>query len=134
MFTSIPICQVWLFSGLMLNLVQLVCFLTIRPINKSLYRAINYYLTYSLWSDFVFLGEWYAGGQRKYNLLEFSPVLMFIIFYIDLVRVFFPDEESERLCYKEHTIMVMNHTYEVDWLWAWFVGDWRHGLAVSLNT
>ena len=50
---------------------------------------------------------------------------------INLVRVFFPDEESERLVYEQDTIMVMNHTYEVDWLWAWFVGDACHGLAVS---
>lgn len=37
-------------SGLIVNLVQAVFYVGLRPFNKALYRKINYYLCYTLYS------------------------------------------------------------------------------------
>lgn len=37
-------------SGIVINLIQFSLYLTIRFINKKLYRKLNYYLIYTLWS------------------------------------------------------------------------------------
>jgi hypothetical protein len=37
-------------SGVIINLIQFIAFVTIGSINIGLYRRINYYLIYSSWS------------------------------------------------------------------------------------
>lgn len=55
----------WLLSGLVLNVLQAVAWLTVRPISKHHYRTINYYLTYSNWSQVVVLAEWLSGCRAR---------------------------------------------------------------------
>ena len=36
-------------SGLFVNCIQAVLFITLKHVNIDLYRKINYYLTYTIW-------------------------------------------------------------------------------------
>ncbi|KAA0190417.1 hypothetical protein HAZT_HAZT008713 [Hyalella azteca] len=85
----------------MINAVQFILYFTIRPFNKSLYRNINYYLMYSIMAQILFLAEWWSGSE---------------------VRVY-TDPEDRKLWGREHSLIIMNHTYEVDWLMGWMVAD-----------
>ena len=40
----------FLLSGLLINAIQLVLWLTVRPFNRWLYRKINVHLLATLWS------------------------------------------------------------------------------------
>lgn len=107
---SLVLGQIWLLSGLLINALQLLMFLTVKPFNINIYRRINYYLTYSMWSQVVTMAEWLSGSK---------------------VNIFYPDVESEFYFDKEHTLCVANHKYELDWLWAWLAADKFHNLGVS---
>lgn len=95
------LCVTFFISGVIINAVQFFFYLTIRPFNKPLYCTINYYLMYSLMSQVLFLAEWWSGSD---------------------VRVYTEDADFEKWG-TEHAIIVMNHTYEVDWLMGWIVSD-----------
>ncbi|XP_011311483.1 1-acyl-sn-glycerol-3-phosphate acyltransferase gamma [Fopius arisanus] len=85
-------------SGLMINFIQCLLWITLRPLSKYLYRKINYYLCYSFYSELVFMAEWWSGTD--------------LIIYID-------KEEFEKYYGHEHGYLLMNHTYEIDWLMGW---------------
>ena len=102
---------VWFLSGLILNFLQLLLYLFIKPLNPTLFRSLNYYLTYSSWSQVVVLAEFLSGSR---------------------VRVFYADPESEKLFGTEHTICVSNHKFETDWLFSWMVVEKLSCLGVSM--
>ncbi|ENN81517.1 1-acyl-sn-glycerol-3-phosphate acyltransferase gamma [Dendroctonus ponderosae] len=85
-------------SGLILNLIQAVFYLGLRPFNKALYRKINWYLCYSLYSQLVCVAEWWADVE--------------LLLYID-------KKDWETYFGKEHGYCIMNHSYEIDWLMGW---------------
>ncbi|KAK4293799.1 hypothetical protein Pmani_033523 [Petrolisthes manimaculis] len=95
------LCVTFFISGVIINAFQFLFYVTIRPFNKALYCNINYYLMYSLMSQVLFLAEWWSGSE---------------------VRVFTSDEEFQKFG-KEHALIIMNHTFEVDWLMGWMVAD-----------
>lgn len=84
-------------SGLVINTVQCVLYFGLKPFNKRLYRKIGYYLCYSFYSQLVFLADWWSGTT---------------------LYVYISDEDL-KYCGKEHVLLLMNHTYEVDWLVGW---------------
>lgn len=49
------------------------------------------------------------------------------------VRMFFADKDSLESHAKSHTLYIMNHRYELDWLYAWMVLDKFGGLGVWLS-
>lgn len=100
----------WFLSGLIINLAQLVIFLAVKPVSPSLFRRLNYLLTYSSWSQLVSLAESFPGSTR--------------------VRVFFKDEESRKAFGREASIAISNHALEVDWLLLWCVID-KYGFLAS---
>ncbi|XP_056635997.1 1-acyl-sn-glycerol-3-phosphate acyltransferase delta-like [Diorhabda carinulata] len=95
-------------SGIIVNLVQCILYLCLRPFNKWLYRKINWYLCYTIYSQLVCLGDWWS--QSK------------IYVYTDK-KVF------DKYFGKEHAYCIMNHTYEVDWLIGWMITDKLHLLG-----
>lgn len=42
------------------------------------------------------------------------------------------DEEALRLFGREHCMVIMNHKYDVDWLWSWFICEKLGMLGVSI--
>ena len=48
------------------------------------------------------------------------------------LTVYFADEESRKLMGTRHTMYIMNHNYEIDWLVAWQATERFGILAVCL--
>ncbi|KAG7168072.1 1-acyl-sn-glycerol-3-phosphate acyltransferase delta-like [Homarus americanus] len=105
------LCVTFFISGVIINAVQFLLYVTLRPFNKSLYCTLNYYLIYSLMSQVLFLAEWWSGSE---------------------IRVFTSDE-AYQMWGKEHALIIMNHTYEVDWLMGWIVADRSHTLGKMMQ-
>jgi len=90
-------------SGLMINMVQLVLYLVIVKLldNRSLFRSFNYYLIYAIYGQLLFIADWWSGSKVTY---------------------YCQDEVLDGLG-QEHAVILMNHHYELDWLYGWMVGD-----------
>jgi len=95
-------------SGVIVNLVQCVLYLFLRPLNKRVYRKINWYLCATVYAQLVFMGDWWSG----------SDILCFI-----------DKDDFDKYWGKEHAYCVMNHTYEIDWLIGWMICDRIHLLG-----
>ncbi|XP_068630206.1 1-acyl-sn-glycerol-3-phosphate acyltransferase gamma-like [Battus philenor] len=85
-------------SGLILNFIQAILYLGLRPFDKALYRKINYYLSYSFYCQLVFMSEWWSGTT---------------------VSLYVKKDEYNKYYGKEHGYLIMNHSYEIDWLMGW---------------
>ncbi|XP_015604950.1 1-acyl-sn-glycerol-3-phosphate acyltransferase gamma [Cephus cinctus] len=89
-------------SGLIINFFQFLLYFGLKPFSKHFYRKINYYLCYSFYSQLVFLAEWWSGTD--------------VILYIDKT-------EFDKYFGNEHGYVLMNHSYEIDWLMGWMFCD-----------
>ncbi|KAI4464209.1 1-acylglycerol-3-phosphate acyltransferase-related [Holotrichia oblita] len=89
-------------SGILVNCIQCILYLTIHKINKRLYRKLNWYCCFSIYSQLVFMGDWWSDSN--------------VILYIKR-------EDLDKYWGKEHAYCVMNHTYEIDWLIGWMTCD-----------
>ncbi|XP_064629130.1 1-acyl-sn-glycerol-3-phosphate acyltransferase gamma-like [Lineus longissimus] len=98
---------IFITSGLIVNFFMF-CSCIIWPFSRSLYRRVNKYLAYSIWSQMVFLAEWWSGSE---------------------VEVVAPPEDLKYYG-KEHGLVVMNHKYDIDWLAGWVLAE-RCGLLGS---
>lgn len=85
-------------SGLILTLIQAILYFGLRPLSKFLYRKINYYLAYSFYSQLVFMSEWWSKSR---------------------LSVYIKKDEYDKYYGKEHGYLLMNHSYEIDWLMGW---------------
>lgn len=65
LLTVLPIDLLFLLSGLAINAVQAVVFLSIRPLSMSLHRRINGFLAELLWLQPVWLLDWWAGVKAQ---------------------------------------------------------------------
>ncbi|ODM93358.1 1-acyl-sn-glycerol-3-phosphate acyltransferase gamma [Orchesella cincta] len=101
-FCQVLLAVVFVTSGLVVDVIQALLYVTIRPFDPTLFRKINYYVTYTLNSQVVFLVEWWS--QSKCQL------------YID-------PKDRDNYLGKEHAILLLNHTYEIDWVMGWLVCD-----------
>uniref|UniRef100_A0A034VZG0 1-acyl-sn-glycerol-3-phosphate acyltransferase gamma n=2 Tax=Bactrocera dorsalis TaxID=27457 RepID=A0A034VZG0_BACDO len=95
-------------SGLVINLVQLILHLTLKPYNVVLFRRIMFYLCYSLNSQLLFVAEWYSNSK---------------------LHVYIDPDDLQKFCGKEHVLLMMNHTYEIDWLAGWMFTEKNHVLG-----
>ncbi|XP_046438312.1 1-acyl-sn-glycerol-3-phosphate acyltransferase gamma-like isoform X2 [Daphnia pulex] len=110
MFLPVVVLFINLFiSGLVINLIQLLLWVCVRPGSRWLYQKVNYYLLYILWTQIVFIGEWWSSST--------CAILT--------------DDETWSKMGKEHAIVIMNHSFEVDWLMGWLVCEQSRLLASS---
>jgi len=84
-------------SGLVINIFQCLLFVFVKPFNKKLYRTLIYYLCYSFHSQLVAIADWWSGS---------------------ILHVYISDADL-KMAGTEHSLLVMNHAYEVDWLFGW---------------
>ena len=123
MFLPVVVLFINLFiSGLVVNLIQLLLWVCIRPGNQWLYQKLNYYLLYILWI------------RKCYTLKTFMLLVEIIILWVHFAEIVFigewwsssscailTDDETWSKMGKEHAIVIMNHSFEVDWLMGWLV-------------
>ncbi|KAI4348725.1 hypothetical protein L6164_009412 [Bauhinia variegata] len=97
----VPLGLLFFASGLVVNLVQAICYVLLRPMSKSLYRRINRILAELLWLELVWLIDWWAGVK---------------------IQVF-TDHETFKLMGKEHALVISNHRSDIDWLVGWVLAQ-----------
>lgn len=93
---------VFVTSGLVACFLMLLAYIFIWPFSKTLYRKIVIGLAYSHWCQFTFLAQWWSGSNCT---LHFENI------------------DDLRYLGKEHTIVLMNHKYDIDWLMAWILAE-----------
>ncbi|KAG9449497.1 hypothetical protein H6P81_009462 [Aristolochia fimbriata] len=106
----VPLGFLFILSGLVVNLIQAICFLFLRPLSKSLYRRINKEVAELLWVELVWLIDWWAGVK--------------ILLYTD--------PETRKLMGKEHALVICNHKSDIDWLVGWVLAQRSGCLGSSL--
>ncbi|CAH2036388.1 unnamed protein product, partial [Thlaspi arvense] len=106
----IPVGVLFLVSGLIVNLIQLVFFIIVRPFSRSLYRRINKTVAELLWLQLIWLIDWWA--CIKINL--------------------YADAETLELIGKEHALVLCNHRSDIDWLIGWVMAQRAGCLGSSL--
>ncbi|XP_058207667.1 1-acyl-sn-glycerol-3-phosphate acyltransferase 2 [Rhododendron vialii] len=106
----VPLGVLFFLSGLVVNFIQAICFVLVRPLSKSLYRRINRVVAELLWLELVWLIDWWAGVQIK----------------------LFADTESFRIMGKEHALVISNHKSDIDWLVGWVLAQRFGCLGSSL--
>ncbi|KAK1281501.1 1-acyl-sn-glycerol-3-phosphate acyltransferase PLS1 [Acorus calamus] len=97
----VPLGLLFLLSGLIVNLIQAICYVTIRPLSKSMYRRINRLVAELLWLELIWLIDWWAGVK---------------------VQVY-ADSETFHSMGKEHALVISNHRSDIDWLVGWVLAQ-----------
>eukprot|EP00250_Pteridium_aquilinum_P010497 c19430_g1_i1 orf=281-1426(+) len=97
----LPLGLLFLFSGLVINVLQVLTWIFLLPISRSAYRRVNVFLMELLWSELVWLMDWWAGVQ---------------------IRVY-TDSESWSHFGKEHALVISNHRSDLDWLFGWVLAQ-----------
>ena len=94
----------FLVSGLLVNLVQLVMWVTLVTLlgDRRLFRKCNYYCIYVIYGQLLFLADWWSQSR---------------------VTLYFDDLSLKERLGKENALCIMNHHYELDWLFGWMVTD-----------
>lgn len=92
----------FLWSGLVINLLQVILYSTLRRVNFKLFTKINYYLMYTAYSQVVVLFDLFFGAR---------------------VTVYHANREQEDEMFSNHSIFLPNHNYNLDWIAAWMVAD-----------
>lgn len=93
----VPIGVLFFVSGLIVNLIQAIIFVIVRPFSKSLFRRMNRMVAELLWLELVWIVDWWAGV--KVNL--------------------YTDPETLKMMGKEHALVIANHKSDIDWLIGW---------------
>jgi len=97
----VPLGIILILSGLIVNLIQAVLYILVRPISKNMYRRTNKVVAELLWLELVWLFDWWAG------------------FKVEL----YTDSETFQLLGKEHALLICNHRSDIDWLVGWVLAQ-----------
>lgn len=97
----VPLGLLFILSGLIVNVIQAVVFVLLRPISKCLYRRINKVVAELLWLELIWLIDWWAGAK---------------------VEVY-TDQATFQLMGKEHALVLCNHRSDIDWLVGWVLAQ-----------
>ncbi|KAI3667421.1 hypothetical protein L6452_42478 [Arctium lappa] len=93
----VPIGVLFFVSGLIVNFIQALIFVIVRPFSKSIFRRMNRMVAELLWLELVWIVDWWAG-----------------------VKVcLYTDPETLRMMGKEHALVIANHKSDIDWLIGW---------------
>lgn len=97
----LPMGALFLLSGLIVNCIQALCYVILRPFSKNLYRMANRVVAELLWVELVWLIDWWAGVK---------------------IRIY-ADPDILQHMGKEHALVISNHRSDVDWLVGWVLAQ-----------
>ncbi|KAL2466146.1 1-acyl-sn-glycerol-3-phosphate acyltransferase 2 [Abeliophyllum distichum] len=106
----VPLGVLFFLSGLVVNFIQAVCFVLLRPLSKNTYRRVNEVVAELLWLELVWLIDWWAGVKIQ----------------------LYTDSETFKLMGKEHALLIPNHRSDIDWLVGWVLAQRSGCLGSSL--
>ncbi|KAI3806527.1 hypothetical protein L1987_22434 [Smallanthus sonchifolius] len=106
----LPLGVLFFVSGLIVNLIQAVFFVILRPFSKNAYRRINRMVAELLWIELVWIFDWWAGVK---------------------VQVY-ADSETLEMMGKEHALVLANHKSDIDWLIGWVFAQRSECLGSAL--
>lgn len=92
----------FIISGFVLNILQLIIYVLVRPFSQKLFREINHYIQYSYWSQSVAIADWNSNLK---------------------CRIYYKDEKSAKEFGSFSGIVIANHRYDIDWLAAWMLSE-----------
>ncbi|KAL5566640.1 hypothetical protein UlMin_029804 [Ulmus minor] len=103
----VPVGVLFIISGLVVNSLQGIFFILVRPLSKNLYRRINKVVAELLWLELIWLIDWWAGIKRSGCLgtalaimkkeVKFLPIIgwsMWFSDYVFLERSWAKDEST----------------------------------------
>ncbi|XP_057479473.1 1-acyl-sn-glycerol-3-phosphate acyltransferase 2-like [Actinidia eriantha] len=97
----LPLGLLFLLSGLVVNFIQAVFFILVRPFSQNMYRRINRVVVQLLWLELVWLFDWWAGIKVE----------------------LYADSDTFQLMGKEHALVIANHRSDIDWLVGWILAQ-----------
>ncbi|XP_038878425.1 1-acyl-sn-glycerol-3-phosphate acyltransferase 2 isoform X2 [Benincasa hispida] len=97
----VPLGLLFILSGLIVNVIQALVFVLVRPISKCLYRRINKVVAELLWLELIWLIDWWAGAKVE----------------------LYTDQATFQLMGKEHALVLCNHRSDIDWLVGWVLAQ-----------
>lgn len=100
-FAIIPVGLLFLMSGLIINLIQAILYVLVRPLSKNMHRRFNKVVAELLWLETVWLFDWWAGVKVELHT----------------------DSETFHLMGKEHALLICNHRSDIDWLIGWVLAQ-----------
>ncbi|XVF47400.1 hypothetical protein PTKIN_Ptkin03bG0106000 [Pterospermum kingtungense] len=108
---GVPLFLLFIFSSIFVNLIQVACYLTIRPLSKSTFRRINGAVVEMLWLQSVWMMEWWSGLEVNLHT-EFK---------------------TYQSMGKEHAILMPNHVSDADVLLTWILAQRSGCLRSALS-
>ncbi|KAK9692364.1 hypothetical protein RND81_09G259300 [Saponaria officinalis] len=97
----IPVGLFFILSGLIVNLIQAILYITVRPFSKNMQRKLNKVIAELLWLEVVWLFDWWAGEKVELHT----------------------DTETFHLMGKERALLISNHRSDIDWLIGWVLAQ-----------
>ncbi|PON89191.1 Phospholipid/glycerol acyltransferase [Trema orientale] len=97
----VPLGILVIFSGFLVNFLQAILFVFVRPLSRSVYRKINKVIVELLWLELIWLIDWWAAIKVELHA----------------------DSETFQLMGKEHALVISNHRGDIDWLVGWVLAQ-----------
>ncbi|XP_022927862.1 1-acyl-sn-glycerol-3-phosphate acyltransferase 3-like [Cucurbita moschata] len=97
----VPLGLLFILSGLIVNVLQALVFVLVRPISKCWYRRINKLVAELLWLELIWLIDWWAGAKVE----------------------LYTDQATFQLLGQEHALVLCNHRSDIDWLVGWVLAQ-----------
>jgi len=92
----------WIMSTLLVCFISLLATLFIWPYDRKLYRKVIFWMVYSSWCQFTCIAKYWSNSE--------------LTVYVD-------DPAGMEKFGAEHCLVLMNHKYEIDWLYSWLLAD-----------
>jgi len=86
-------------SGAIINVIQVLLHILVKPLNKRLFHRLMYYVSWTWLAQCVFIVDFWSNSE--------------LIIYCK--------KDVFDVLGKEHHFTLMNHCYEIDWLIGWLV-------------
>lgn len=118
-------------SGIIVNFIQGILYLCLRPINKKVYRQINWYLCATIYLRKWILVFWLFRSETYYIV---ELVMLGDWWSNTRILIYSEKETFDKYFGKEHAFCIMNHSYEVDWLIGWMLANRVQCLGVCIFT
>ena len=124
----------FLISGILINVFQCLLWITIKPLNIWLYRKLNYFCTFAVWGRkfLMFFRTCLLKNIYIWFFFSFLELQFLAEWWSSSTCLIYTDEKTWTQMGTEHAILLLNHSYEVDWVFSWFLCEQIGTLGVCV--